>query len=264
LFSLNSLNYSISIYIPTKDFMLIILHIRSFEYLQTLKQCIPLSYWFLCFKCFGKKGNWIKNNLDECYLYVNEAKTYSDAIEYCLSRDLRAHLPMPILGTSFTELWNDMMAGKYSGFDIDSGTWLFFWLDAQRYMVTSENLISFRYNDPSQTLVKNENHWTSLDTNATDANSGECVLAKPRTSREGEFKLRDKPCRQLHKFFCVIDGTVRTTHGEPTPRLPKFPCYDSESVSRKKRDAFEETIGASKYYILSIFLLVVYLEIIRG
>ena len=219
------------------------------------------------FKCFDKKGNWIKNNLDECYLFVNEAKTYSDAIDYCMNTDSRAHLPMPILGTSFTELWNDMKAGKYSGFDVDSGTWLFFWIDAQRYMVTSENLISFRYNDPSQTLVKNENHWTILDTDATDAKSGECAIGKPRDSpKKGEFKLQDRPCTALQKFFCVIDGTVRTTHGEPTPSLPKFPCYDSESVSRKKRDSFEETIGASKCYILSIFLLVVYLEIlfIRG
>ena len=218
------------------------------------------------FKCFGEKGNWIKNNLDECYLYVNEAKTYSDAIEYCLSTDSRAHLPMPILGTSFTELWKDLKAGKYSGYDIDAGIWISFWLDAQRYMVTSENLISFRYNDPSQTLIKNENHWTSLETNATDANSGDCAVAKPKITKEGEFRLRDRPCRKLVKFFCVIDGTVRTTHGEPTPRLPKFPCYDSESVSRKKRDTFEETIGTSKCYILSIFLLVVYLEIlfIRG
>ena len=198
---------------------------------------------------------------------MNINKTYSDAIEYCLSTDSRAHLPMPILETSFTELWNDMKAGKYAGFEFDSGTRDFFWIDAQRYMVTSENLISFRYNDPSQTLVKNENHWTLLETNATDANSGECAMAKPRTStKEGEFRLKDRPCTRLQKFFCVIDGTVRTTHGEPTPSLPKFPCYDSESVSRKKRDSPEETFGASKCYILSIFLLVVYLEIlfIRG
>ena len=197
--------------------------------------------------------------MDECYLYVNEAKSYSDAIEHCLSTDSRAHLPMPILGTSFTELWNDMKADKYPGYDIDAGIWISFWLDAQRYMVTSENLISFRYNDPSQTRVENENHWTSLETDASDANSGDCAIAKPRASKQGEFRLKDRPCKQLTKFFCVIDGTVRTTHGEPTPKLPKFPCYDSGSVSRKKRDSFEETIGTSKCYILSIFLLVVYL-----
>ena len=213
------------------------------------------------FKCFGKKGNWIKNNLDECYLYVNENKTYSDAIEHCSIADSRAHLPMPILGTSFTELWNDMMAGKFSGFNIDSGNRQFFWIDAQRYMVTSENLISFRYNDPSQTLVKNENHWTLLETNATDANSGECAIAKLRIHK-GEFRLKDRPCTRLQTFFCVIDGTERTIHGEPTPSLPKFPCYDSESVSRKKRDSSEENIGASKCYILSIFLLIAYLEIL--
>ena len=68
------------------------------------------------------------------------------------------------------------------------------------------------------------------------------ILAKQIQS----FKLKKRKCKKLQIFFCVIDGNVRTTHDEPTPSLPKFPCYDSESVSRKKRHSSQETIGRSK------------------
>ena len=95
----------------------------------------------------------------------------------------------------------------------------------------------------------------------TGYDQGFCAVAQPiDIADKYAFNLRAKECSLTSTFFCVINGVTTTTTtttttstsptpAEPTPVLEKFPCFGSDSSSRKKRSTNEESPVGKEIYL---------------
>ena len=203
---------------------------------------------------------WYENEYSECLIYVTVSKNFTEAESHCTALNPNSFL-MILTGTSndYIYLWDAMKAGSIPGYDF--GFEDEFWLYAQQDPI--DGLWKYLTNSATNVFV---NGYHIINQTST----GECITASASVNDNRKFKYDSWPCFFPRRFFCVINQilvqpttvtplvnittaptvtplpvTTTTTPAptNPTPVLPKFPCFSGSA--RKRRDASENSEGGS-------------------
>ena len=167
--------------------------------------------------------NWYKNIYDECLIFVNQPKSFTDAQTHCTNLDPQSTLMVFTEDTRFINLWSNLKNGQIT--DYSWSTLDFFWLESQRNPTTNK----FEYLVDGNPQVFNSIYFSDRATTSPY----NCVKAVPDGSTNYKFFMDGVDCSTgTSKFFCQ-KGAVSVTANPPTstpaptspiPNLPKFPC----------------------------------------
>lgn len=190
---------------------------------------------------------YVKNIWAECFKFVTTAKGMLQSQQHCTAEDSQATLMFFSVGNRFVTLYDNLKAGSVPGFVFGTSV---FWLEAQKDPIDGKfkYLVDGLPTLPDPTFMKDQ----------TAGKTGECLIAKPDPLDNYKFFIDAVDCSLPKTFLCVTGiatvtnpptTTPAPTPASPVPVLPTFPCFESPSGVRKKRQT-ESSASLEKLNLL--------------